>query len=114
MWFVATRRWRALTWCAATAGVLAAITATVLGPGIFVDYLRVIVGASGGGRTWALWVVAAGLAGVVALGRHERAGFALAVALIPFGSPVAAGHTWALLLAALAPAVRTEEPRVAD
>lgn len=109
IWMISTRRWRALGWCTGAAGALAVLTAAVLGPRIFGDYLRVVAGATGG-RSAALVVVALGLLAVVLLGRHERIAFALSVTLIPFGSPIAAGYTWALLLGALAPATRDRRP----
>jgi hypothetical protein len=104
VWLIATRRWRALTWCAGAGAALAFVTMAVLGPGIFADYLGVMTGVSRG-NPLPLVIVAAGLAAVLLLGRHETLGFALAVALIPFGSPVTSGHTWVLLLGALAPTI---------
>ena len=106
VWFVATRRWRALRWAAGTGIVVAAVTVLVLGPGIFRDYLGVIAGASGSGRPWALPVAGIGLVVVVLLGRRERIAFALAVALIPFGSPVALIQSWAMLVGSVTPWVR--------
>jgi hypothetical protein len=105
IWLMATRRWRALAWCAGAGLALAAMTAAVLGPAIFADYLGVI-GGVGGSHPAALAVIAAGLVAILFLGRHGRVAFAMAVVLIPFGSPVAAAHTWSLLLAALSPAIQ--------
>ncbi len=104
VWLLSTRRWGALAAAATTAAVLAAATAVVLGPGIFLDYFRVVVGASSSGRTWALLAIPVGLAAVMLLGsRHGGVAFALSMTLVPLGSPVAAVHTWALLVACAAP-----------
>ncbi len=104
VWLLATRRWQALGWFASSGLALAALTAAILGPGIFGDYLGVVAGASSSGRTWRLALILGGLVGTLLLGPpRDRAAFALSVVLIPFGSPVAATHTWSLLLAALAP-----------
>lgn len=103
VWLVATRRWRALRWAAGTGIVLAAATALALGPAVFRDYLGVIAGASGSGRPWAIPVAGLGLVAVVLLGRRERLAFALAVVLIPLGSPVALIQSWAMLVGAVSP-----------
>jgi hypothetical protein len=104
VWLIATHRRRSLAWCAGAAAVLAGMTAVVLGPSIFVDYLGVMAGV-GRGNPEPLVIGAAGLLAVLFLGRQESLGFALAMALIPFGSPVTSGHTWVLLLGALAPTI---------
>lgn len=103
VWLVATRRWRALRWAAGTGIAVAAVTVLALGPGIFRDYLGVIAGASGSGRPWALLVAGLGLVVVMLLGRRERIAFALAVALIPLGSPVALIQSWAMLVGTVSP-----------
>ncbi len=106
VWLVATRRWRALRWAAGTGIVLAVATAVALGPGVFRDYLGVIAGASGSGRPWAIPVAGLGLVVVLLLGRRERIAFALAVVLMPLGSPVALIQSWAMLVGAATPWVR--------
>lgn len=71
------------------------------------EYARVMAGGAAGGRSGSLVVAVGLLVVVLVLGRrYERLGFAMAIAAIPLGSPVAAGHTWALLVAALAPWIR--------
>lgn len=103
IWLLGTRRWRALVWALATLLALAVVTAVVLGPDIFAAYAGVVLGVSSGNRL-AMVVIVVGLSAVLLLGpRHERLSFALAVALMPLGSPVTAGHSWAVLVGCTAP-----------
>lgn len=103
VWLVATRRWRSLRWALATGLALAVLTAAVLGPSVFGAYAAVILGVSSGNRL-AMLVLVAGLALVLLTGRrHERLSFALAVALMPLGSPVTAAHSWSVLVGTAAP-----------
>jgi hypothetical protein len=57
VWLFATRRWQALAWCGGTGLALAALTAAILGPDIFANYLGVIAGASLAGRPWAFALI---------------------------------------------------------
>jgi len=50
-----------------------------------------------------------GIVGVYALRDRPAPSFALSVILMPLGSPVAAGHSWSLLLGALSPLTRPLE-----
>jgi hypothetical protein len=105
IWLIATRRWRALGWAIATAAVLAIVTMLSISPDIFVRYAGVVAGVSSGGRPFALPIAAAGALAILFVGpRWPTAAWIVATVLIPFGSPVTANHTWALLLIALAPA----------
>ena len=104
IWLIATRRWRALGWAIATIAVLAIVTMLSISPNIFVRYAGVVAGVSSGGRPFALPIAAAGALAILFVGpRWPTAAWIMAAVLIPFGSPVTANHTWALLLVALAP-----------
>jgi len=106
IWLIATRRWRALGWSIATGAALAIVTMLAISPDIFLRYVGVVAGVSGGGRPFALLIAAAGGLAILFGGRRSpTAAWILAAVLIPFGSPVTANHTWALILIALAPAM---------
>ena len=108
IWLLGTRRWRALAWTVGTLVILGIATAWLLGPRVLLDYVGVMQSVSGSRPlSTVILVVGLGLVGLVGR-RFPRATFALAVMLVPLGSPVAAGHTWALLLAAAAPAIRAD------
>ena len=105
IWLVATRRWRALKWAIATSAVLAIVTMLSISPDIFVQYVGVVVSVSSGGRPFALPIAAVGAIAILFVGpRWPTTAWIMAAVLIPFGSPVTANHTWALLLIAFAPA----------
>lgn len=103
VWLITTRRWAALRWAVGTMAVLAVVAA--IGTDVFIwgRYAQVMSAGAVSGRTWALAILVVGFIGMAALRDHGRWSFALAVVLIPFGSPQAAGHTWAMLVGALAP-----------
>ena len=105
IWFIARRQWTAVGWTVATGLVLAVVAVLGTGPGIWVRYARVIVEGSAAGRPGALIILAAGIAALFVV-RSPRTSFALATVLMPLGSPVAAGHSWSLELAATAPFLR--------
>lgn len=107
VWLVATRRWRVLGWSLLAILVLAAVAVVGVGPDVWPRYARVVLEASAVGRIAAFPTLAVGLVLVLAIGARRRApAFALAVALMPLGSPHAAVHSWAMLVAATAPLTR--------
>jgi hypothetical protein len=110
IWLIATRRWEAVRWAIATGVVLALVVVLGTEPGIWVRYLRVVTEGSQGGNTAALVVLLLGIVGMVLLRDRPSPSFALSVVLMPLGSPVAAGHSWSLLLGALAPLTRPLGP----
>lgn len=103
LWLITTKQWQALRWALATGFLLAIVTEIAIGPGIFARYLGVMIAGTTAGRPWALLVLVAGFIRLVVLRRNNMASFALAVLLIPLGSPQAAGHSWSMLLGSLAP-----------
>lgn len=111
VWLVATRRWRTLAWACGAIVVLAIVAMAGTTPDIWVRYARVIIEASQAGHATAWAVILVGSVLVLAVGaRSERLAFGMAVAMMPFGSPQAAGHSWSLLTATVAPAGVTPTP----
>ncbi|MGH2468388.1 MAG: glycosyltransferase family 87 protein [Candidatus Limnocylindrales bacterium] len=111
VWLITTKQWRALRWALATCILLAIVTAVVIGPWIFTRYLRVMIAGTSSGQPGALLVLMAGFIGLILLRRNNMASFALAVLLMPLGSPQVAGHSWSMLLGSLAPlATRSLRP----
>ena len=109
IWLIATRRWEAVRWAIATGLVLAVVVVIGTEPGIWFRYLRVVTEGSQGGNTAALVLLLVGIVGVFVLRHRPAPSFALSVILMPLGSPVAAGHSWSLLLGALSPLTRPLE-----
>jgi hypothetical protein len=73
-------------------------------PGVALRYLEVMRDGLATGFPWARVAVVGGVIAVFLVGRRRPAlAFSLAVVLVPLASPVTALHTFALLLAALAP-----------
>ena len=107
IWLIATRRWEAVRWTIATGLVLAVVAVLGTEPGIWYRYLRVVTEGSQGGNTAALVVLLIGIVAVVVLRDRSALSFAISVILMPLGSPVAAGHSWSVMLAAVAPWVRS-------
>ncbi len=87
---------------AATALLVVAVLAT--SPETIIAYLGVIRGASEGGRPWPIAALAVGLPLMAWMARRRpRLAWSLAAILLPLGSPVAAIHSWALLLVVFYP-----------
>jgi hypothetical protein len=115
VWLIATHRTRALAWAIGSIGALMVATEISTEPGIWARYARVLVDGAAIGRPWALGILVIGFAFVVAFGRRRPGlAFSISVALIPFGSPQATDHTWAMLIAALAPLVTEFQTRRVD
>ena len=105
VWLASTRRWRALAFVVLTCTGLTIIASTMSNdPGIVLRYLAVMRDGLASGFPWARYVVIVA-AGVVLLAsrRWPSLGFSIAVIAIPFASPVTALHTFAVMLAGLAP-----------
>ena len=102
---VSTRRWRAIGFVVLTGiGLTIIVSALSNDPGIIVRYLAVMRDGLNSGFPWARYVVIVA-AGAVLLSSRRRPslGFSIAIVAIPFASPVTALHTFAVMLAALAP-----------
>jgi Glycosyltransferase family 87 len=106
IWLIATRRWEAVRWTIATGLILAVVVVVGTEPGIWFRYLRVMTDLSQTGNSSALGLLVVGVIAIVAVGSRPSLSFAISAILMPLGSPVAAGHTASLLLAAVAPWVR--------
>jgi hypothetical protein len=124
-WLIVHRRWRALLAFGATCVALAGMALLGSYPSVFVDYLGVIgAGFSSAPGSFSLAglargfglspeiaalmpraAVVVGLAAIVLLRRQPALGFGICGALLWLGSPAAAAHTPALLLAALSPLI---------
>jgi hypothetical protein len=106
VWLAATGRWRAVGWAAVSAALVALLAMIATEPGVWIRYAGVAGDLARAGRTSAIGIALLGSLIVLGLGRRrDGIAFAVAVALIPAGSPQAEVHSWAVLLAALAPAV---------
>ena len=105
IWFIARRQWTAVAWTVATGLVLAVVAVIGTEPGIWIRYARVILEGSAAGRPGALLILVAGIVALFVI-RSPRFSFALATLLMPLGSPVAAGHSWSVSVAAPAPFLR--------
>jgi MYXO-CTERM domain-containing protein len=103
VWFVLTGRWRAAKWTLGAGAVCAVISILGTSPDIFFRYLRVVGDASSTGRWWAFGVLILGLVVIWRFRRRPSVSFVIAVVLMPVASPVAAIHSWSLLLGVLAP-----------
>lgn len=103
VWLLVERRWVALAWAVASIIVLAIAAALATDVAIWARYLEVLRDGAATGRPWALAALAIGFLAMAALRDRPRWSYALAIILIPVGSPQAAGHSWAILLSALAP-----------
>lgn len=106
IWLVATRRWEAVRWAVTTGIVLAIIVILGTEPGIWLRYLRVATEVAASGNTSALIPLIVATVVTVAFGRRPAVSFAISIAMMPLGSPVAAAHTWSLLLGSIAPWAR--------
>lgn len=106
VWLILSGRWRGVRWAMSTIVVLALVAMAGTEPGIFLRYARVMLEGSAAGRPWAFLILAAGFAVAVVVRRRRGWSFAVLDALMPLGSPVAAIHSWALLLGSITPAVR--------
>jgi len=124
-WLIVHRRWRALTAFGGTCLALAALTVFGSDLDVFGQYLTVIgAGFAAAPGPFSLAGVARvvglpaevavllpraavilGLVAIVVARRRPRLGYGIAGALLWLGSPAAAAHTPALLLAALAPLI---------
>lgn len=124
-WALVTGRWRTTAAALAVCAGLAVVTVIGSEPGIFAQFVSVSAtnysGAQGPASLAALgrflglepalaaWLprlgLVAGLCSVFILRHHPRAAWAAAVCTMVAGSPVAAWHSPALLLAALAPLI---------
>lgn len=124
-WLLATGRWRALIAAAVAVAACALVVLVSAYPGVFAEYLTVVRDASGvvpgaasvaglarlvglppGWSSVVQWVsLAVMLGAVLVLARRGLVApaFSLACVAMAVGSPAAAAHTPALLLAALAP-----------
>ena len=107
LWLVSTRRWRALAYALFTGVVLTAIASMFANdPAIVLRYIEVMRDGLASGFPWARFAVVVGAAAVLLISRRwPTVGFSVAVVAIPIASPVTALHTFALLLAALAPLI---------
>jgi hypothetical protein len=114
-WLLFGRQWQALRWFVITAVVLGLLVVVAIDPSIPIRYLSVMQQVAGAGRPAVLLFVVAGLILMYRLRHRPALTFAIAVVLIPLGSPQAAGHSWAMILVA-APAIWEEltGPRAAS
>jgi hypothetical protein len=112
VWFLFTGRWRAAIWTLGTGAVCALIAAVGTSPDIFVRYVRVVGDASSTGRWWAFGALILGLVLMWVFRRRPALSFGIALVLMPVASPVAAIHSWSLLLGILAPWFSSQSERV--
>jgi hypothetical protein len=104
-WLTGARRWRALFLTMGIAGAAAVATALVTTPDIWLRYAGVALKVAAAGHPQSMLL---GLVGavVVLVYPDERVRYAVAVSLIPIGTPQGDIHSWAMLLACFAPFVR--------
>jgi hypothetical protein len=103
VWLLVSKRWRAVKWTILTAIACGLVTIVGTSPDIFFRYLRVIGEATTTGRWWAIGALVLGVLLMWVLRARPSLSFAIAVVLMPVASPVAAIHSWSVLLGALAP-----------
>ena len=114
IWLIATRKWTAVKWAVGTGLVLVLVVVIGTEPGIWFRYLRVMSEGSLGGNTTALAVLLFGMLGIALIRDHAGWSFALSAILMPLGSPVAAGHSWSLILGSVTPMTREGGPAHLD
>lgn len=111
VWLITSRRWHALRWALGSIAVLAGITVLGSSPDIFLRYLRVMHDGAASGRPWTIALLGLGFLAIAVLRKRQATTFAIAALLMPVGSPVAAWHSWSMLLAAVTPWIRLDGAR---
>jgi hypothetical protein len=111
VWLVFSRRWNATVAALVTGAICALVTLIGASPDIFFRYLQVIRDASTVGHWWAFGALVAGIVLMWTFRARSHISFAIAVLLMPVASPVAAIHSWSVLLGTLAPWMKSPSQR---